>query len=161
VLWLSSSSSWDYTRGISRAWWCSSSRRYQSIDRSIEGLARFVTHRSLSFSIGGRRRDLMMIVFDPAIFRLPVLRRRRCATTKLQRQPEVAIHDGRRGSQRGWVGGALDARGSNRFRVANERTAVRGKKRIPRKSRRCTHTEQIRPASSSTRLLPCRTRQGT
>jgi hypothetical protein len=67
-----------------------------------------------------------MIVFDPAIFRLPVLRRRRCAT-KLQQQPEVAIHDGRRGSQRGWVGGALDTRGSNRLRVANERTAVRGK----------------------------------
>jgi hypothetical protein len=76
------------------------------------------------FSIGGRR-DLM-IVFDPAIFRLPVLRRRRCAT-KLQQQPEVAIHDGRRGSQWGWVGGALDTRGSNRLRVANERTAVRGK----------------------------------
>jgi hypothetical protein len=68
-----------------------------------------------------------MIVFDPAIFRLPVLRRRRCATTKLQQQPEVAIHDGRRGSQRCWVGGALDTRGSNRLRVANERTAVRGK----------------------------------
>jgi hypothetical protein len=46
-----------------------------------------------------------MIVFDPAIFRLPVLRRR-CAT-KLQ-QPEIPIHDGR-GSQWGWVGGALDA----------------------------------------------------
>jgi hypothetical protein len=59
-----------------------------------------------------------MIVFDPAIFRLPVLRRRRCAT-KLQRQPEVAAHDGRRGSQRGWVGGALDTRGSNRLRVPN------------------------------------------
>jgi hypothetical protein len=74
--------------------------------RSIEGLARFVTYRSLSLSIGGRR-DLM-IVFDPAIFRLPVLRRRRCAK-KLQQQPEILIRDGRRGSQWGWVGGALDA----------------------------------------------------
>jgi hypothetical protein len=145
----SSSSSWDYTRGISRAW-CS--RRYQSIDRTFGSF--FTYHFPSLFG-----RDLM-IVFDPAIFRLPVLRRRRCAT-KLQQQPEVAIHDGRRGSQWAGLGGwGIRRSGSNRLRVANERTAVRGKM-IPRKSRRCTHTEQIRRRASSTRLLPCRTRRGT
>jgi hypothetical protein len=142
----SSSWSWDYTRGISRAW-CS--RRYQSIDRTFGS---FFTHRFPSLF----GRDLMMIVFDPAIFRLPVLRRRYARKLK---QQEITVRDGR-GSQWAGLGGWGIRRSSNRLRLANERTAF-GAKMIPRKNRRCTHTEQIRRRASSTRLLPCRTRRGT
>jgi hypothetical protein len=88
----------------------------RSIDRRFGSFC----HTSLSFSIGGR--DLM-IVFDPAIFRLPVL------TTTLCNETAAAgnSHTRRAGVTMGLGGWGIRRRGSNRLHVANERTAVRGK----------------------------------
>jgi hypothetical protein len=130
----------------------------RSIDRRFGSFC----HTSLAFVLYWRSSRPMMIVFDPAIFRLPVLTTTLCTTKLQQQQPEVAIHDGRRGSQWAGLGGWGIRHTRKQPLTCGKRTNCGSrKKRIPRKSRRCTHTEQIRPASSSTRLLPCRTRQGT